>query len=97
MSYAVHHQPLLWRNDTTSCANAQHELIGRLQLLLLPFITQIPIILHIAAVVLHQTIVILRDGTRQRVLQSLFQTSPQIEASALNVLHIAVRSILGVE
>ncbi|MMZ64505.1 hypothetical protein D1872_268420 [compost metagenome] len=89
----VHHKPLLRRYDTARRSHAQHELVRRLQFGFVSFVAQIAIVLHVAAVVFHQTVVVFGNGTGDPVCQRFGQTSAQIVALDLYVFHIAVLAL----
>ncbi|MNP18433.1 hypothetical protein D3C76_1109170 [compost metagenome] len=69
----IHHQPLVRSHDPSRSTYTEHELIGRLKLLLLAFVAQIPIVLHIAAVELHQSIFVLRNRSGNSIFQHFFK------------------------
>ena len=50
-------QPLLWADDAARCAGADHEAVGRLQLLQATLLADIAMILLIAAVKLDQHLI----------------------------------------
>ena len=63
----IHDKPLLGRRHSARHPDAQHELICRLKLLLLPLIPEIAVILQIAAVELHQTVVVIGNAGCNRI------------------------------
>ncbi|MNZ66456.1 hypothetical protein D3C78_846810 [compost metagenome] len=65
----IHHQPLLRSNDPSGSTYAQHELISWLKLLLIALIAQITVILHIAAVEFHETVIVFRDRASNAILE----------------------------
>ena len=70
-------QPLLRRHHAAGQARADHEAVGRLELLVFAFGAQVAIVLHVAAVELDELRVGLADGAGQRIRQALDQRAAQ--------------------
>ncbi len=86
VGHAIQIQPLLWCTHAGRHAHADHERIGRLQLLLAALLTQVPIVLLIAAVKLEQCGVVLRDRAGDGVGKALLDRAAQVIAVVLDDL-----------
>ncbi|MNZ97949.1 hypothetical protein D3C78_1172150 [compost metagenome] len=73
MGNTIHHQPLIRCYNSSRSTDTEHELISRLKLLLLTLVTQIPVILHVAAVEFHQAVFVLRDRRCNAILKYFFK------------------------
>src|SRR5690606_31593105 len=69
-------QPLRRRANTTWQPDTDHELIGRFQLLPATFITNIPIILLIDTVKLHQLHIVIRRDSASDTIKKTFRNGP---------------------
>ena len=66
-------KPLLRCNHTARCARTDHEAVGGFEFLLATFLTQIAIILLVAAVELDQRGVVRSDRAGMRIAEALAQ------------------------
>ena len=78
----IDHEPLLRRHDAAGRPDPHHELIGRLQLLLLPLVAQVAVVLHVAAVELHQPVVVSGIDPVIGSSRRFLQRAPQVVALA---------------
>ncbi|MCW0450427.1 hypothetical protein NB706_003261 [Xanthomonas sacchari] len=78
-------EPLRWIDHPARGARADHELIGRLQLLPAPLLAQIAVVLLVAAVVLDQGLIVLAQRPGDRIGQALQQRPAQALAVVLDV------------
>jgi hypothetical protein len=88
---AVERQPLGRRHHTTGNARADHEGIGRLELLPTTLVAQVAIVLLVAAVELEQLVVVVADRTGDRVGQAFDDAATQQPAGGLDPLHLGHR------
>ena len=79
-------QPLLGRADATGQARADHEAVGRLELLMLALGAQVAIVLHVAAVELDELRVGVADGAGQRIGETFHQRAAQAARRLLDDL-----------
>ena len=84
-SNGIQLQPLRWSDHAARRAGADHELVGRFQLLAATLIADIAVVLLIAAVVLDQGLVGLAQRTRNRIGQAVQQAATQALAFGFDV------------
>src|SRR5690606_9819420 len=83
----IQFQPLRWSADASRKPDADHELIGRFELLPPPFVSQIAVVLLIDSMKLHQLHVVRRgNGPRYPVQKSFGNRTPEIVARSLHPL-----------
>lgn len=82
-------QPLPRRADAARHPHPDHEAVGRLQLLPLALVAEIPVVLLIGAVELEQLGVFRGYGAGRPIGQAFLDGSPQIEAARLEVFVFA--------
>ena len=84
----VQRQPLRRRALAARQAHADHELVGRFELLAAALLAQIPVVLLVAAVELQYRVVVRRDGAGQRIDQTLGDAAAQQPAAGLDLLDV---------
>jgi len=78
-------EPLFGGDHPARGAGADHELVGRLQLLATALLAQVAVVLLVAAVVLDQGLVVLAQRAGERIGQALQQAAAQAVAAGLDV------------
>jgi len=79
-SDAVHLEPLHRRGDAAGDADADHERVGGLELLLAALFADVAVVLLVDAVKLGELLIVLRDGSGRRVGESFEDGAAQVIA-----------------
>ena len=83
----IERQPLLWRTDAAGQAGADHETVGRLQLLQAALLAQVAVVLLVAAVQLEELCVVFAQRAGNRVRQTLDDGAAQTPAGRLDAFN----------